>query len=94
MTTELIIRSIIDALYQSCMGACGDGDAHWYTRYYTLDQILPIVEEYNRRLPYPMIVNATSEVINWGIREEWISISPSEEMYKSLPSGYDIVVIT
>jgi hypothetical protein len=94
MTREKIIRSIVEALYHGCMGANGDGDAHWYTRYFTLDEILPIVEEYNSQLPFPMKVKVMPDIIDWGQGEEWISISPSEEVYKTLPLWYDIVIVT
>lgn len=42
------IQKLIDWLIDEVVSAGGDGDALWYSRYFDVEQLLPILEKYNK----------------------------------------------
>jgi hypothetical protein len=79
------ILKLIDLLYNECLSAGGDGDALWYSRYYDVNDILPLVQEYNSKLKWPWKIELKDTHINWGDNQEWITITNSEEYYDASP---------
>lgn len=89
------IYKIIDILYNDCISAGGDGDALWYLKYYTIDDVLPLIKEYNSKLKFPFEIEYINDnTINWGKDQEWIIITNSEEIYNNAPSWIQIVLKT
>lgn len=81
------ILKLIDLLFNECIRASGDGDAEWYSRYYNVTDILPLVEEYNRALKFPWTVQLDKEkkLIQWFDGQSGIVIHNNEDIYKSSP---------
>jgi hypothetical protein len=74
-------------LYNECISAGGDGDALWYSRFYSMNQILPLVEQYNQKLDFKFNIDIINEkTINWWRYEECIIITTDESVYLSSPS--------
>jgi len=88
------VLKIIDILYNDCISAGGDGDALWYLRDYTIDEILPLVEEYNSKLEYPFEIEITDGDIHWGQNQEWIIITPNRKTYNTAPTWMQFVLKT
>jgi len=42
------LLKLIEFLYDEVSNSGGDGDAIWYSRFYDIKQLLPIVEEFNK----------------------------------------------
>lgn len=42
------IRNLLDWLNREVLSACGDGDAIWISKFYSIDDLLPIVEDMNK----------------------------------------------
>jgi hypothetical protein len=82
---EHILR-ILDVMHHECTSACGDGDAFWYSKHYSIEEILPLVKEYNSKLAFPFKIEASEKTINWGDCQEWITITTDESLYLNAPS--------
>jgi hypothetical protein len=76
-------RTIIDILYQSCIAEGGDGDALWYSPNYSVEDILPLIKEYNDKLKYPWSIDfqKEEETILWGEQQEWVIITNDKKYY-------------
>ena len=87
------ILKIIDLLYDECISAGGDGDAVWYSRFYGMDTILPLVREYNSKLKFPFEIQIVDEkTIHFGRNEEWIIITTDEFVYLQTPTWVQFVL--
>jgi len=85
MNKEHLLK-IIDLLYNECISAGGDGDALWYSKYYKINVLLPLVEEYNNTLKFPFEIKKVDETtIHWGTNQEWIIITNNEDIYNTCP---------
>ena len=86
MNKDHIIK-IIDILYNQCIFSGGDGDGIWYSRIYSINEILPLVEEYNSKLEFKFntdIIN--NNTIYWWHDQECIVITTDESVYLNSPS--------
>lgn len=83
---------IIDLLYKECISAGGDGDALWYSKYYQINTLLPLVEEYNNDLNYPFEIIMRDNSIHWGKGQEWIIITNDESVYNNCPKWAQFVL--
>lgn len=92
MNDEHLLK-IIDLLYNECVSSGGDGDALWYSRFYTIDRILPLVRKYNSTLKCPFKIDIQDgKTIHWGDNQEWIIITTDELVYLSSPSCIQFVL--
>lgn len=80
------INKIIDLLYHEVMSAGGDGDAIWYSKYYKVKDLLPLVKEYNSKLKWPWGIVEKETSIFWGLEQEWVIITNNESMFTDAPS--------
>ena len=63
---EHIIK-ILDWLYEECVSSGGDGDALWYSRYYDVKDIFPILQEFNNSLVFAFKdLKLNGNTILWG----------------------------
>lgn len=89
------ILKIIDILYNDCISAGGDGDAIWYVTFYELEDILVILEEYNKSLKYQFDIQLQdSSTIYWGRNQGWIIITKNKEVWDSAPSWSQLLLKT
>ncbi len=93
-TVKPRLMSLIDFLYHECLSSGGDGDAFWYSRFYSVDDIKPLIEEYNSkiRFPWKIYFDKEKQRIDWGKDQEWVIITNDEEMYKSVPNWIQAVI--
>lgn len=82
---EHVLR-ILDTMYHECISSGGDGDAFWYSTHYSIEQILPLVKEYNSKLSFPFQIEASEKTIDWGEGQEGIIITTDESLYLNAPS--------
>ena len=68
-------------MYLDCVSSGGDGDAHWFTRHFTLDEIMPVLVEYNSGLPRPFVIEIRGgETILWFDNQETMVITTDESL--------------
>src|ERR1035441_4643591 len=79
------ILKLIDLLYYECLSAGGDGDALWYSKYYDVNDILPLIKEYNDSKKFPWTIMTAADTIYWGDNQEWISITNDKNVYDKSP---------
>lgn len=46
------VLKLIDFLYCEVLRAGGDGDAIWYSKYYNVKDLFPLIKEYNEKLKF------------------------------------------
>jgi hypothetical protein len=86
------ILKIIDILYNECVSAGGDGDAMWYSEYYDIDTLYPLVEEYNNSLKFPFKVAKDELTISWYDGQEYIIITNDKKVYDERPGWSQFVI--
>ena len=88
------ILNLLDWLHTEVISSCGDGDAFWLSKHYTLYELYPIVVEYNSTLKWPWEVKLEPDCINWGEGQEGVIITNSKEFFdKWLPSWSQCTLI-
>lgn len=89
------LLNLIDWLYQGVINSGGDGDAMWYSKVYNVNDILPLIQEYNGNLRYKWDIrfDKDNNTIEWGEDQEWIIITNSKEKYESAPSWQQCIII-
>lgn len=86
------IKNFLNFLLDEVVSSGGDGDALWYSRFYDIKDIYPIVEEVNKELNYSWKIKLEDDHINWGHHQEGIIITNNEEIYKNSPSWQQILI--
>jgi hypothetical protein len=86
------LLQLIDFLYNDVMSAGGDGDGLWFTRYYSLDDILELVKQYNDSLHFKWDVTKSEDCIIWADGQEGLVITTNENVYNNAPSWQQILI--
>jgi hypothetical protein len=86
------LLKLIDFLYYEVLSAGGDGDALWYSKYYPVKDILPLIEEYNSKLKFKWEIKGDDKNIYWGESQEGMIITNDEEVYKKSPSWQQCLI--
>ena len=86
------LMKLIDFIYNEVLSSGGDGNAFWYSRFYNVADLLPLVKEYNDKLKFPWKVEFTEKTINWGDNQEWAVITNDEDLYKMAPDWMQIKI--
>ena len=79
------ILNLLIWIEQEVLSSGGDGDAAWFSRFYSVNDIAPILVEYNKTRPYPWKVLIDGDKIHWGENQEWAFITNNEEDFNGLP---------
>jgi hypothetical protein len=79
------LMKLIDLIYNEVLSAGGDGDALWYSRFYDINDIYPLIKEYNDKTPFPWAIELKDKTINWGQGQEWAMITNDEDFYNMFP---------
>lgn len=93
MSSREHLMKLIDLLYNECASAGGDGDALWYSRYYRVTDILPLVKEYNSKLKFPSEIKIIDNNIHWGDNQEDIMITNNKDWFDTAPDWIQMKVI-
>jgi hypothetical protein len=88
------IYKLIDFLYQEVLSSGGDGDALWYSKYYSLDDLLEVFQEFNDDYAVDWRFTEISDTgFNWGDNQEGITVTTSKEYFENSPDWMQIKVV-
>lgn len=83
------IKELINWLIAEVISAGGDGDALWYSRYYHVDEILPILQECKL---YNFTIDKKENSILVGKDQEWFSITNNQEDWNNAPPWQQVKI--
>ena len=83
------IKNLLSWILDEVISAGGDGDALWYSKFYSVDEILPIVEECNK---YGWKIEKHSDRISWWDNQEGITITNNEQHWNDAPSWQQVMI--
>ncbi len=86
----MIIYKILEALYSAVVAEGGDGDAIWYCKHKTIDELIDKVKAFNysKELEWEISCANHPDLINFGSGQEWISITTNKEVFDNNPSMF------
>ena len=84
------IKFLINWLYDEVISAGGDGDALWYSEYFHVDEILPLVKELNIKFKWE--IEKKDECISIGENQEWILITNNKIYWDDAPSWQQVKI--
>lgn len=80
------IINLIKWIYEEVISAGGDGDFLWYSRYYSVKDIYPLVEELNNTLNWKWKLKWLDDnSFILGESQESFLITNNEDLYKNAP---------
>jgi|GEM_PF-6703625 hypothetical protein len=87
------IMKLISFLYDEVRSSSGDGDALWYSKFYNVKDIFPLIEEFNSkaRFPWPDLT-LNNDIISWQNNQESIFITNKKEHWDNQPSWQQISI--
>ena len=83
------IKELINWLIAEVISAGGDGDALWYSRYYHVDEILPILQECKI---YDFSIDKKENSIIVGQHQEWLIITNNQEDWNNAPPWQQVKI--
>lgn len=86
------VLGLIKWLIDEVKDACGDGDALWYSRYYSVLDIKIFIEK-NNLLPPEWKIHDRGHTLEIGAEQEWLTISNNPERLILLNSCQQATVI-
>ena len=81
---NIINKKILDLIYMSIMSEGGDGDAIWLSKHTSLDDLEPLIDEYNKTNNTRWKIEKSEKWVLWGIDQEWAIITDDEEYFDRL----------
>ena len=84
------IKNLITWLYEEVSSAGGDGDALWYSRYFHVDEIFPIVEELN--VGFKWNIKKEADYISIDENQEGMLITNNEKHWNESPSWQQVKI--
>lgn len=88
---EIVLKKIIDLLYTSVKSEGGDGDAYWYSRFESIENVKKLIEEYNEEKKTGWIIDCEYDNrLIWMPDDEYaqecIIITDNEIVFNNAPS--------
>jgi len=83
------LTNLLKWLVYEVKSACGDGDAIWYSKFYDINDIFPLVEELNKEVKWNsdlVKMPCGREYIYWGANQEDIIITNDTRLWINRPS--------
>jgi hypothetical protein len=82
------LEILLNWLMTEVRSSGGDGDAIWYSLFYDVRKILPIVEKLNKKVKWKIELKERQDgrYIVWGDNQECVIITNSETMWNQRPS--------
>jgi hypothetical protein len=77
--------NLLKVIFDEVLSAGGDGDAIWYSRFYNINEIKYLIEEFNAKQKFPWEIKIEEQTIHWGIDQEWAIITNDENLYNNAP---------
>ena len=79
-----IIKKVLDLIYSSIVLEGGDGDAIWFSKYTSLNNLVSLIEEYNNENKTNWDIKLTDEKhFLWGKDQEWVIITDNKEFFEN-----------
>lgn len=78
-------KKVLDLIHTSIVSEGGDGDALWLSKHTPLDDLIPLIEEYNNEHNTGWKIEKSTNHILWGIDQEWAIITNDEEYFNNQP---------
>jgi hypothetical protein len=63
----------------------------WYLVDTKIEDILPLIEDYNAKLAFPFKITKKTDRIEWGTDQEWIIVTNSDSLYYAC-RAFDLVI--
>jgi hypothetical protein len=83
------LKNLLNWILNEVISAGGDGYALWYSRFYNIDEIFPIVEECNK---YEWKIEKHPDRIFWWKDQEGITITNNEQHWNDAPSWQQVMI--
>ena len=94
--TKKKLLALIDWLFNEVVDAGGDGDALWYSKFYDVKDIRPLIEEYQKDFCHKWHIqwglNGNGNTIHWSDNQEGIIITNNEDLYNNAPSYQQVLI--
>lgn len=84
---------LINWLFDEVISAGGDGDAFWYSRYFSTKDLLPLVEEVRIAKNLNFDIVATDDTLTCHSGQECLLITNKESTYLSFPSWGQVKIV-
>lgn len=88
-----INKKILDLIYSSIHASSGDGDAIWLSKNTSLSDLKDLINEYNISNNTGWIIEDGENYFNWGIDQEWATITCDENLFNSEPSWINLHIV-
>lgn len=94
MSEKQRILSFLKLLWESVIAEGGDGDALWRSKHLSIDEILPVLKEFNSTLEFPfeISVDEMGEKILWHRGQEYIVITSNAEIAARRPKWTSLYI--
>jgi hypothetical protein len=79
-------KKVLDLIHSSIISEGGDGDAIWLSKNTPLSELKMLIDEYNTSNNTGWKVEVNENYINWGIDQEWATITCDENFFNSQPN--------
>jgi hypothetical protein len=86
------IEKLLRWLVAEVISAGGDGDALWYSKFYSVKDIYPICEKINSEFKFPWELTLKDDTIHWSYYQEGLIITNNIEFYNSSPSWQQVLI--
>jgi hypothetical protein len=85
-----IINKILNLIFISVVAEGGDGNAMWFSKHTTIENLIPLIEKYNENNKTGWIIKEFVNYIIWGINQEWVTITNNESIFDARTN--DIII--
>ncbi len=89
------LLSLINWLCDEVLSACGDGDALWFSKYYAVADLSPLLEEVGRsrgNLGWHLDSYDGGRTVKWGAFQEGITVTNDEELFRKAPGWQQVLL--
>ena len=87
------VTNLIEFLYKEVCSSGGDGDALWYSKHYSIEDLLECFKEYNDDNAIGWkFADLSVNTFHWGNSQEWVTVTTSKELYDSSPDWQQIKI--
>lgn len=92
---KIHLLKLIDWLFVEVTRAGGDGDALWFSKYYSVKDLYTLVNAYNNSLKYPWDIRLVENdsVLVWYDNQEFITISNKVSDFENRPSWQQVTLV-
>jgi hypothetical protein len=86
------IKELIRWLFAEVVSAGGDGDALWYSKYYDIKDILPLVVKINDEFKFKWQIDEHDDYIGIHREQEGITITNNVKRWDESPSWQQVMI--